>query len=220
LRSGDDRVGPEDVPTRAEVQAIRTSAPPRGRAGIALGVSGLRISEVIGLTKDRIDLDTNLVAIDRQLQRLEGEMTFTPPKGGKTRVIRVPSAVALELRRHLRSVNDDELLFRGARGAMPRRDDFYRTIWRPALTGAGLADSGFVFHGLRHFCASSMLAAGVNPMAVAGYIGDTLETLQRTYAHWLRDDRDVPTEALDRILVIDAPEDSADFSRTSGLSEV
>ena len=47
---------------------------------------------------------------------------------------------------------------------------------------------------------SSMLAEGVNPMAVAGHLGDTLETLQRVYAHWMRDDRDVPADALDRIL--------------------
>ena len=45
-----------------------------------------------------------------------------------------------------------------------------------------------------------MLAEGVNPMAVAGHLGDTLETLQRVYAHWMRDDRDVPADALDRIL--------------------
>jgi len=33
----------------------------------------------------------------------------------------------------------------------------------------------------------------------------TLETLQRVYAHWMRDNRDVPADALERIL--------ADFSR-------
>ena len=37
-------------------------------------------------------------------------------------------------------------------------------------------------------------------MAVAGHLGDTLTTLQATYAHWLRDDRDVPADALERIL--------------------
>ena len=45
-----------------------------------------------------------------------------------------------------------------------------------------------------------MLAEGVNPMAVAGHLGDTFETLQRVYAHWLHDDRDVPADALERIL--------------------
>jgi integrase len=79
------------------------------------------------------------------------------------------------------------------------------------LLGAGLASDRYVFHSLRHFAASSMLAEGVNPMAVAGHLGDTLETLQRVYAHWMRDDRDVPADALDRILF----EVPADFSRTA-----
>ena len=57
-----------------------------------------------------------------------------------------------------------------------------------------------MFHSLRHFAASSMLAEGVNPMAVAGHLGDTLETLQRVYAHWMREDLDVPADAFDRIL--------------------
>jgi hypothetical protein len=51
-----------------------------------------------------------------------------------------------------------------------------------------------------------MLAEGVNPMAVGGHLGDTLETLQRTYAHWLRDDRDVPADLLDRLFHEDLPQ--------------
>jgi hypothetical protein len=36
--------------------------------------------------------------------------------------------------------------------------------------------------------------------SVAGHLGDTVETLTRVYAHWLRDDRDVPADILDRVL--------------------
>jgi integrase len=60
-----------------------------------------------------------------------------------------------------------------------------------------------VFHSLRHWCASSMLAEGAPITAVAGHLVDTVETVSRTYAHWLRDDRDVPAAMLDRLL---APE--------------
>jgi len=59
-----------------------------------------------------------------------------------------------------------------------------------------------------------MLAEGVNPMAVAGHLGDTLETLQRVYAYWMRDDLDVPADALDRILDTSAP-NLADSARTA-----
>jgi hypothetical protein len=33
-----------------------------------------------------------------------------------------------------------------------------------------------------------------------GHLGDTVETVSRTYVHWLRDDRDVPADILDRML--------------------
>jgi integrase len=219
-----DRVGPQEVPTRAEVAAIWAAAPSKYRPAIALGASGMRIGEVLGLTADRVDVEERLVTIDRQRQRIGGVMQFTPPKGGrydgdKARTIRVPSAVALELRRHLRDVAHDELLFYGVRGADLRRDQFYASAWRPALNAAGLASNRYVFHALRHFCASSMLAEGVNPVAVAGHLGDTLETLQRVYAHWMRDDRDVPADALERILVIRDDATSAAYPRPARESK-
>jgi integrase len=95
---------------------------------------------------------------------------------------------------------------------MLRRDQFYSSAWRPALRGAGLDERRFVFHALRHFAASNMLAEGAPITAVAGYLGDTVETVSRTYAHWLRDDRDVPAAVLDRVL---APEVSG---RTEGAT--
>ena len=213
-----ERVGPDKVPTRVEVAAIWNAAPSPYRAAIALGSTGLRVGEVLGVTADRIDLDERSVLVDRQLQRIGNEMQFTTPKGEKARLIHVPSAVAMELRRHLREHTDGGVLFRGLRGTPHmRRDQFYASAWRPALVGAGLAPDRFVFHSLRHFAASSMLAEGVNPMAVAGHLGDTLETLQRVYAHWLRDDRDVPADALERILL--PPPDGAGCPRTAGGAE-
>ena len=65
---------------------------------------------------------------------------------------------------------------------------------------AGLARNAYVFHSLRHWCASSLLAAGAPVPAVAGHLGDVPETVMRTYAHWLRDDRSLPAAILDRML--------------------
>jgi hypothetical protein len=83
---------------------------------------------------------------------------------------------------------------------MLRRDQFYSSGWKPALTAAGLAADRFVFHACRHWYASTLLAEGAPLSAVAGHLGDTVETVSRTYVHWLRDDRDVPAEILDRML--------------------
>jgi len=175
------------------------------------------VGEVLGMSADRLELDRRLVTVDRQLQRIGNELVLTTPKAEKARTIVVPAVVALELRRHLRDHQGDELLFRGRRGTpMMRRDQFYNSAWRPALTGAGLPANRFTFHALRHFRASTLLAEGAPLTAVAGHLGDTVETVSRTYVHWLRDDREVPAVVLDRVL---APAPAASL-RPAAPSEV
>lgn len=206
-----DRVGPEQVPTRAEALGILTATASQWRAAHALGLAGLRIGEVLGMTVDRLDLGDRLVTVDRQLWRRR----LTTPKNETVRTIKVPGLVAVELRRHLRergdlppvAVLDDDgeavlvdLLFRGpSNGEALGANRFYEAAWYPALEAAG-TPRRFVFHSLRHHCASTLLAEGAPITAVAGYLGDKVETVARTYAHWLRDDRDVPVEILDRVL--------------------
>jgi integrase len=197
----DGRVGPEQVPTRAEALAVLEGAPGPYRAAIALGIAGLRVGEVLGMSANRLDLERRLVTVDRQMQRVGGEVVLTSPKAEKTRTIVVPGVVAVELRRHLRDHAGGPVLFGGRRGTpMMRRDQFYASAWRPALIGAGLTPDRFKFHSLRHFCASTLLAEGAPITAVAGHLGDTVETVSRVYVHWLRDDREVPASVLDRVL--------------------
>jgi integrase len=193
------KVGPEQVPTRGEALALLAAAPSRYRAAIALGLAGLRIGEVLGLSWDRVDLSTRQVTIDRQTDG----WTIATPKNERTRTITVPELVATELRRHRRDHASDRWLFPGGgiEGTM-HRATFYKSAWQPALRDAGLAGR-FNFHSLRHWAASSLLAAGVPLPAVAGQLGDVVETITKVYSHWLRDDRQVPAAVLDRLL---APE--------------
>jgi integrase len=65
---------------------------------------------------------------------------------------------------------------------------------------AGLAKDRFAVHACRHWCASTLLAEGAPLTAVAGHLGDTVETVSRIYVHWLRDDREVLAEILDQML--------------------
>ena len=167
----DDRVRPEDVPTRAEALAILKGTPASFRAAVALGLAGLRVGEVLGMTADRVVVDQREVTVDRQMQRYGGRAVLTTPKAQKARKITVPSLVAVELRRHLRDQVSEGILFRGLRGAeMLRRDQFYSSAWRPALRAAELAEVQ-VPRVPRHWCASTLLAGGAPSTAVAGHLG-------------------------------------------------
>jgi integrase len=219
-RHGEDEpVGPEDVPTGEEIIAILKATRPEYRAIVALGTCGLRISEALGVTVGQLDLDQRLLTVDRQLIRIDGRPVFKLPKCEKPRgPIELSSLASFELRRHLRDhgpfwtmadagptwrkplTDADALLFRGGREAPLRRDQFYASAWKPALVAAGLDEDRYVFHSLRHWCASTMLAHGCPVTQVAGHLGDTPETVLRTYAHWLRDDREGLGGVLDRAL--------------------
>jgi integrase len=75
----------------------------------------------------------------------------------------------------------------------------------------------FVFHSCRHFCVSTLLADSAPTTAVAGHLGDTVETVMRTYVHWLRDDRDVPAAVLDRVLAPPDAPPARDGSAETGV---
>lgn len=254
-RRADDATGevtPDMVPTRTETYTILTHTPRTWRAGVALGSAGLRIGEVLGLAADRVDLDTRTVVIDRQATELRGRgAVLTTPKEEKTRTIKIPALVAVELRRHLNNMPSAGLLFPATDGGPMTSSRFRELAWYPTLKRAriaaaldqlaapereqlrawasarGLPDDtaeltgrhvtqvhrwltehttvhpatlmAFKFHALRHFCATNLLSEGASIAAVAGHLGDTIETVQKVYAHWSRDDIDVPVDILDRL---------------------
>jgi integrase len=76
LRAGepDGTVRPENVATRAEALAILPSAPDNFRTAIALGLSGLRVGEVLAVVDDQLDLEHRRLVIDRQVQRIGTEL--------------------------------------------------------------------------------------------------------------------------------------------------
>jgi integrase len=110
------------------------------------------------------------------------------------------------------------LIIRGCPRRIIAARQLLRPAWHRALRGAGLVPDRFTFHALRHFCASSLLAEGAPLTAVAGHLGDTVETVSSVYVHWLRDDHDVPAAVLDRVLAPAAEYQLEYFGGSIGLS--
>lgn len=54
-----------------------------------------------------------------------------------------------------------------------------------------------------------MLAEGASAPAVLARLGDTVQTVQEVYAHWLRDEEDAMAEPLARVFATDAFPDVA-----------
>jgi integrase len=154
--------------------------------------SGLRASEALGATADR--LVGGRVHVDRQLvgRAPGGAPRFGPPKS-QASVRWVPLAqVTLErVARHVgaHGAGPGGLLFSSGRDGALTREVLGRA-WRPAAREAGLGE-GEGLHVLRHFYASMLIHGGASVKEVQARLGHATaaETLE-TYAHLWPNDED------------------------------
>lgn len=159
--------------------------------------TGLRLSELLGLTWDAVDFENGMLTVDKQLtkqgHRAEDGL-FSSPKSGKTRSLApAPSVMAvlrrqwaLQAEKRLRAgelwSNDHDLVF---------TDDLGRPLVQSAVDHrfaklckiAGI--EGARFHDLRHTYAVSAIRAGDDIKTVQGSLGHASAgfTLDR-YGHF------------------------------------
>ncbi len=165
-----------------EAQADPRPSELRDRAILELLYStGIRLSELTGLTKDRIDLSGGLV-------RVMG-------KGGKERIVPVGRAAVKAIRSYLRARTDvpsgrGQPLFTNGRGAPLSA----RTIQRMVAKRLGQVSEARQLspHVLRHTFATHMLNAGADLRAVQELLGHASLSSTQVYTH-------VSTERLKKI---------------------
>jgi integrase len=197
---------PRVVPWEVErVGAIVKAVPERFQALIIVGAgTGVRISEALGLTVDRIDFLRKTLTIDRQLAKVVGgEPVFGPVKDRKNRprTVPLPEVVLEALSEHLARwpVESDGLVFRNERDEPIRRTTF-SGIWRKAVEPLGIP-LGDGFHQLRHFYASLLIRHGESVKVVQERLGHTSAQMTLdTYSHLWPDSDDSTRAAVDLVL--------------------
>lgn len=144
--------------------------------------TGLRQSELLGLTWDAVDLYRGTIHVDKQLARTEHreQGLFTSPKSGKGRVVVVAASAMAALKRQRRRQSEMQLR------AGPLWDNPHRLIFTTAQGGpldqrtvdyqfqrivatAGL--EGVRFHDTRHTYAVNAIRAGDDIKTVQGNLG-------------------------------------------------
>jgi len=132
---------------------------------------GLRWGEITGLAVEKVNVPAGTMRIDRQLQEIGGQMTFTPPKTRSgIRTVSVPPTLMRILKSHFatKQVRESGLAFPSVQGK-PLRNPSFRRVWLRAVRDAGF--KGFVFHELRHTAAALAIAQGAHPMAIKERLG-------------------------------------------------
>lgn len=163
------------------------------------GTAGLRFSEAVTLTEDRVDLEAGTIFIPGRLNKSR------KPKP-------IPLArIEVQLLRQQLLVRPPgtRVVFATEKGAIYSHSGF-QSIWLPALLAAGLAHeekregrtlvvADFRFHWLRHTAISLMARAGMKAELIAERVGhnDGGALIYRRYRHLF------PTEVREAVSMLD-----------------
>jgi integrase len=164
--------------TPAEIIALADAIRPLYRTLVLVGAyGGLRIGELAGLRRGRVDLLRGTVTVAETVTEVEGKLYFGLPKtrAGR-RPVGLPRFVTRELEAHLADPGDPRgHVFTAPNGGPLRVTAFRARAWRPATKAAGL--DGLRIHDLRHTAVALWIAASASPKEVAALAGHTSVSL-------------------------------------------
>jgi hypothetical protein len=204
----------EPLPAMAVI-ALYRAITPRYRVGVALGAGlGLREGEAFGLTVPRVDFLRRKVHVLSQAQR--GQLAAVLKTDASTRTIPADDWVLNEITAHLQRHGSGlgDVIVTNRLGKVAQRNAF-GTCWREAVAAATCGKDpaeprtgdecgercanpahclpkGTRFHDLRHFYASTLIAANLNPKVIQARLGHaTITETMDTYGHLFPDAEDL-----------------------------
>ena len=177
--------------------------------------TGLRESELIGLTWDCVDFEKHTLRIYRQFVRIasgpdKGKMMYTPLKNGKERTITLTVTALNVLREakrkqnemHLRAGsswhNEYNMIFTRSNGMFVR---FKRLYVHFKAIVKQMGRPGVRFHDVRHTYATLSLQSHVDPKTLSEALGHaTVAFTLDVYGHSNADMRQQAADQLERLI--------------------
>ncbi|HKY76896.1 MAG TPA: tyrosine-type recombinase/integrase [Acidimicrobiia bacterium] len=199
----------------AELAQLAVVIKPRYRALVLVGgYSGLRIGEMAGLRRGRVDVLRSRIEVVEKIVEVRGELLAGGPKtrAGR-RQVPLPRPVAEELAVHLERFagpEPDALIFAGPDGGALRARQWRARHWVPAVTDAGLAP--LRPHDLRHTAVALWIAQGASPKQIAAWAGHTsVSVVLDRYGHLFPGHEDAVMQRLAEGYTPPAPRRDADI---------
>ena len=158
----------EPLPAAA-IAALHEAITPRYRIMVVLGAGlGLREGEAFGLTVPRVDFLRRRVHIREQAQG--GQLAPLKTEASR-RMIPADDWVLSTVTAHLQRYGPgpSRVVVTNVAGRIAQRNSFGE-CWRAAVKAAGLPP-GTRYHDLRHFYASALIAADLNPKVIQARLG-------------------------------------------------
>lgn len=162
--------------------------------------TGLRPSEALGLTYDRLDFKAGTITVDRQISRYSDEVfSDTLKTYASYRVIGFPKVLQKLISEHLSKFGEgpEGLILQNRSGKIWRYKDA-AAMFREVLTSIGIRVDGEGLHNLRHTFVSNAIRRGVSAKRIQVWVGhkSITETMD-TYGHLFPDDFDEMTSMID-----------------------
>lgn len=188
-------------------QFLMTNPDPFYRLALA---TGMRRGELIGLQWKDIDWQNGILHVRRQVHENEGGgWIFQAPKTDRgRRGIRLGPGLIESLRYHYTVTipqmtaiagdrwQENDLIFPTSIGT-PRNGYNVSKDFHARVLASGLPV--IRFHDMRHTAASIMLLHGEPPVRVAAILGQSVQILLSTYAHYIPDDQERASTLMDAI---------------------
>ena len=176
--------------TEPELARLVAAVPEHHRPLVlTLAGTGLRWGEAAGLRAGRVDVLAGFLTVagkDGALHESGGKLTYGTPKSKKSaRRVSLPAAVREALVPLVAAKEPSDPVFTTESGALLRRGNFARRVWKPAVEGAGLP-AGLRMHDLRHTHAAWLISAGRPLTAVQRRLGHaSIVVTSDIYGHLL-----------------------------------
>jgi integrase len=184
----------EPIPAAEVQQILATATDPlySARWSVALAL-GLRPAEALGLRWEDVDLESGVLHVRQQLQRVKGKglVTSSPKSEAGRRWMNLPKPLLAELKAHRKAQNearlkagdhwtDTGLIFtlEDGRGVDQRLD---RRRWHSLLETAGVPPRRL--YDARHSAATMLLVQGVDVRVVMALLGHSQISITMRYQH-------------------------------------
>ncbi|GGC23668.1 site-specific integrase [Novosphingobium marinum] len=189
-----ERHDPDRVfPTKDEIKALISKAPERHKPLIMTALlTGMRMSELRGLTWDAIDFQRNIITVRKRADRY-CDMGNTKSRSGRRDIPMGPQlSKVLKAWKIACPKGDLELVFPNGAGNVETHSNIYNRIFKPLMVKCKIVDGEgaprFSLHAMRHAAASLFIEQGWPPKKIQTMLGHSSITMTYdVYGHLFHD---------------------------------
>lgn len=189
-----ERHDPDRVfPTKDEIRSLIAAAPSRHRPLIMAAIfTGMRMSELRGLTWEAIDFQRSVIAVRKRADRY-CDMGNTKSRSGRREIPMGPQlATVLKEWKLACPPGDPNLVFPNGAGRVETHSNLYNRVFKPLMLACDIVNERgaprFSLHALRHAAASLFIEQGWPPKKIQTMLGHSSITMTYdVYGHLFHD---------------------------------